>query len=361
MNLPIYELKINDSLQDESEVSYVALVDAPAIQREFQVFSDQFIEPSKGEHQDEFLQRCIKYVIDEGKEPDQAVAICNSLWDNHFDGGVSFDYDGVLTKGAGIDLLDKAISRGTNVYIVSARSDDAALKEFAAKHKVKAENVFATGSNKAKVEKIKELGVSKHYDDNPDVISAIGSIGSQFAEDSQKMTSQKMTNHFQIISEDEHIISGPLMVADMLIYRNNEQFGEHYVKFTAETIKAIAIKFSKKKYSTNVNLMHDPNKKVDGVTMFESFIVDKKRGVMPMSGYADLPDGSWFGSFYVENPKVWDMIKSGEFKGFSVEGMFDYEANMTKEEKMLNEIAELINSNSSEALDKISAILSDIK
>lgn len=354
MELPIYELKINDSLQDDSEVSYVALVDNPAIQRDFQVFNDQFVEPSKGEHQKDFIDRCVNYVIDEGKDPDQAVAICNSIWENHFAGGVSFDYDGVLTKSAGIATLDKAVARGTNVYIVSARSDDSALKEFASKHNVKAANVYATGSNKAKVEKIKELGVSKHYDDNPDVISALGSIG-------QKMYGQNLSNSFQIVSESEHIISGPLMVADMLIYRNNEQFGEHYVKFTAETIKAIAIKFSKKKYSTNVNLMHDPNKKVDGVTMFESFIVDQKRGVMPLAGYSDLPDGSWFGSFYVENPKVWEMIKSGEFKGFSVEGMFDYEANLTKEEKMLRDISELINENSSEALEKIAAILSDIK
>ena len=182
MELPIYELKINDSLQDDSEVSYVALVDNPAIQRDFQVFNDQFVEPSKGEHQKDFIDRCVNYVIDEGKEPEQAVAICNSIWENHFAGGVSFDYDGVLTKSAGIETLDKAVARGTNVYIVSARSDDSALKEFASKHNVKAANVYATGSNKAKVEKIKELGVSKHYDDNPDVIAALGSIGSQFAE-----------------------------------------------------------------------------------------------------------------------------------------------------------------------------------
>ena len=170
-----------------------------------------------------------------------------------------------------------------------------------------------------------------------------------------------MSNSFQIVSEEDHIISGPLMVADMLIYRNNDQFGEHYVKFTAETIKAIAIKFSKKKYMANVNLMHDSNKKVDGVTMFESFIVDKKRGIQPMTGYSDLPDGSWFGSFYVENPKVWDMIKSGEFKGFSVEGMFDYESTYTKEEQALLQIAELIKEGGDNAIQKISDILNFTK
>ena len=89
MNLPIYELKINEALNDESEVSYVALVDAPAIGRDFQVFNQEFIEPNKGEHESEFMPRCIKYVMDEGKEQEQAIAICSSLWSEHFAGGVS--------------------------------------------------------------------------------------------------------------------------------------------------------------------------------------------------------------------------------------------------------------------------------
>jgi len=455
MELPIYELKINESLNDESEVSYVALVDAPAIKKDFVAFKDEFVEPNKGEHQDEFLQRCIKYVIDEGKESEQAVAICNSLWDNHFAdqtcpiatqdiktnlanrqnainvahygplnpnlpneeywiakgkqfnttpenakqsvcgncsffnvskmikdciaqgiggeldpyqvidagelgyceafdfkcaskrtcdawvvggpikmaGGVSFDFDGVLTTSKGIALLDEAVSRGTNVYIISARSDDKTMKEFAQKHGVKLSNVYATGSNKAKVEKIKELGLSTHYDNNIDIVKELGSIGNKF----------QTTMGFAITNEDEHIISGPLMLADELIYRNNDRFGEHYVKFSADTIKAIAVKFAKRKFQDNVNLMHDSNQAVDGCTMFESFIVDKKRGILPMAGFEDVADGSWFGSFYVENPEVWSKIKSGELKGFSVEGLFDYAAPETPEEQALKKINKLLN------------------
>ena len=394
--------------------------------------------------------------MDEGKEQEQAIAICSSLWSEHFAGGVSFDFDGVLTTSEGIKKLNDYVVNGGDVYIVSARHTDTELKDFASKHGIPESHVFATGSNKAKVQKIKELGVSKHFDNNADVVSELGSIGQKFAEEtyndypkeasenakialrwaeengwgdcgtavgkaranqlangesisrdtiarmsaferhrqnsdkelgdgcgrlmwlawggdagiewaSRKLEQidnkkgQKMSNSFQIVSEEDHIISGPLMVADMLIYRNNEQFGEHYVKFTAETIKAIAIKFSKKKYMANVNLMHDSTKKVDGVTMFESFIVDKKRGIQPMTGYSDLPDGSWFGSFYVENPKVWDMIKSGEFKGFSVEGMFDYESTHTKEEQALLQIAELIKEGGDNAIQKISDILNFTK
>lgn len=156
----------------------------------------------------------------------------------------------------------------------------------------------------------------------------------------QQIDKTKLT--FAITNEEQRIISGPLMLADQLIYRNNDTIGEHYVKFSAATIKAISIRFAKKKYQTNVNLMHDPQKQVDGVTLFESWLVDSERGVMPMKGYESVSDGSWFGSFYVENEQVWQAIKSGEYRGFSVEGMFDYDNPIETDQQKLQKIIELL-------------------
>ena len=332
MNLPIYELKISESLNDDSEVSYVALVDLPAIKKDFLAFNEQFINPSKGEHETDFIPRCVKYVVDEGKDSEQAVAICKSIWAEHFAADkVSIDYDDTLSTSRGKDLAKRLIDEGKTVYIISARNELTGMLQTATELGIPESRVYATGSNKAKVEKIKELGISKHYDNNADVVKELGSIGSKFA------------MSFQVVNEDERIISGPLMLADELIYRQNESFGEHYVKFSADTIRQIAIKFSKKKFQNHVNLMHDQNQKVDGVTMFESFIVDKKRGILPMKGFEDVADGSWFGSFYVENEKVWQSIKSGEYKGFSVEGLFDYEEPISAEKEALQRIEKLLN------------------
>lgn len=125
------------------------------------------------------------------------------------------------------------------------------------------------------------------------------------------------------INEEQRIISGPAMVADQPIYRKDEN-GEYNVFFTAETIRDIAIKFFKKDYQKNLNLFHDPNLAVDGVTIFESFVSDAARGISPMKGFEDLPDGSWFISAKVDNDEVWAKIKSGEVKGFSVEGIFSF-------------------------------------
>ena len=68
---------------------------------------------------------------------------------------------------------------------------------------------------------------------------------------------------------------------------------------------------------------------------------------MPMKGFEDVPDGSWFGSFKVDNEEVWQMIKDGKVKGFSVEGLFNY-----KPKKVMQ---------SASLMDSIKKILSEVK
>ena len=93
--LPLYKLTIKEDVNSIEEVDAVAFVDQPAIGENFFAFKNEnFIEPNKGEHETDFMPRCIKYVMDEGKEQEQAIAICSSLWSEHFAGEkISFDYD----------------------------------------------------------------------------------------------------------------------------------------------------------------------------------------------------------------------------------------------------------------------------
>ena len=262
--------------------------------------------------------------------------LTKKIYDTDFfaDVKISIDYDDTLSTDRGKELAKRLIADGEIVYIISARNDVDGMLGVAESLGIPKSRVYATGSNTAKVQKVKDLGITKHYDNNADVVNELEGIGKKFAQQFS----------FAILSEEKRIISGALMLADELIYRNNEKMGEHYVKFSADTIKMIAIKFAKKKYQNNVNLMHDPSQKVKGVTMFESWLVDKERGIMPMKGFEGVADGSWFGSFYVENEKVWQSIKKGDYKGFSVEGLFDYVEPISAEENALKEIKELLNS-----------------
>lgn len=126
------------------------------------------------------------------------------------------------------------------------------------------------------------------------------------------------------INEEKKIISGPAMIADLPIYRSDEKLGEYYVVFNKQSIQAIVEKFSAKGYLQQFNLFHDEKKKVDDVTVFNSFIVDSALGINTPVNFEDLPDGSWFISAKVNNEDVWKKVKDGELKGFSVEGIFTY-------------------------------------
>jgi hypothetical protein len=127
-----------------------------------------------------------------------------------------------------------------------------------------------------------------------------------------------------VLNEEKRIISGPAMVADMPIYRNDEKMGEYFVVFDKPTIQSIVEKFSAKGYLQNFNLFHDEQQQVTDVTIFNSFISNKELGISPMVGFEDVADGSWFISAKVNNEDVWQKVKDGVIKGFSVEGFFNY-------------------------------------
>ena len=152
----------------------------------------------------------------------------------------------------------------------------------------------------------------------------------------------KNEQKFQIVSEDKHIISGCAMLADTPIFRSDASFGDYYVAFSKETIVKIVQKYFKKGYQNNVNLMHDPNQIETGVTMFESFISDKSRGIQPMKGFEDAPDGSWFVSMLVENDAVWEQVKAGMVNGFSIEGIFNYAPKQSEDSIKMQKIYDIL-------------------
>jgi hypothetical protein len=153
----------------------------------------------------------------------------------------------------------------------------------------------------------------------------------------------KHPQKFEIHNEDKKVLMGPLMIANLPIYRKDPQMGEYYAIFDSETIEEIVQKFFKNKNNSNVNRMHNPNQKVDGVYMYQSWIIDREKGVHPPSAFNGLSDGSWFGMYKVENDEVWnDFIKSGELKGFSIEGLFEHEPYTEKPEDIIQQIIETI-------------------
>ena len=141
-----------------------------------------FVERNPGEDRSDYINRCTEYLItNEGKSPEQAYAICNSEADEYSIGqNVSFDYDDTLNTPRGRGLALHELQSGSNVYIISARGNKEGMYPIADELGIPHSKVFATGSNKAKIQKIKDLRIDKHYDNNEDVIDSLGTIGIQF-------------------------------------------------------------------------------------------------------------------------------------------------------------------------------------
>lgn len=137
-------------------------------------------------------------------------------------------------------------------------------------------------------------------------------------------------------SEEKQMVTGVLARCDYPIYRNDEQLGEYFIQFDKTVIEKMAEKMLKQNNQNQVNIEHIPDSDVEGVEMVELFIKDSEKGINP-TGFEDIKDGSLFATYHITNNEIWNKVKDGTFKGFSIEGQFDF----LKEEKEIDDDAEL--------------------
>ena len=137
------------------------------------------------------------------------------------------------------------------------------------------------------------------------------------------------------------LLYGALLIPDQLIYRRNEETNEeYYVKYSKETIRAIAYNYLKQANQNNATVEHA--KVVDGVSLVETWIIEGENDKSKNFGFS-LPEGTWFGCMKVENEEVKQQIQNKEVLGFSIEGNFiaEKEMYMSNQEPTLLEEIEL--------------------
>lgn len=128
----------------------------------------------------------------------------------------------------------------------------------------------------------------------------------------------------RMASEEKHIVHGVIMRANYPIFRRGRAgMPDYFMLFDPDTIRVMAEKYIRDNFANVVDLDHD-GEPVAGVNLVQWYIKDTARGVSPV-GFESIEDGSLFGEFHVTNAEVWDRIKSGEFRGFSLEGFFALE------------------------------------
>jgi hypothetical protein len=144
------------------------------------------------------------------------------------------------------------------------------------------------------------------------------------------------------LDSDKQIISAPLMLANTPIYRKDKMNGEHYIVFTQATLEKMAINFFKNNVR-EFNEMHNSAFGIDNATVVESWLKTSENDKSVALGFKDVPVGSWFISVFIDDKQYWEEnIKSGKFKGFSLEGFFE-KVQLSAEEPIVNETEKELN------------------
>ena len=191
-----------------------------------------------------------------------------------------------------------------------------------------------------------ELKIGDSLEDEFQVYAVAGVDKPATGVDFFAFSEQVSVMNFAEINEDERIVIGAAMIPNMLIYRCEKDdkgniVKEYNVFYTKETIANIAVKFFEKGFQKNFNLMHDPNQQKDGVVFFQSFIKDTAKGIEGMKG--NYSEGTWFLGGKFNNDEVWAKVKSGEIKGWSVEGYFKMHVQEMSDEQAVEELKKMMN------------------
>jgi hypothetical protein len=146
------------------------------------------------------------------------------------------------------------------------------------------------------------------------------------------------------VDGEKRILMGAALVPNKQIYRKNGD-KEFYIYFSEETVRKASELFLMRANQNNATLEHE-KKMLEGMSVVESWIIeDEKQDKSAKYGF-NLPKGTWMISMKVNNDEIWNKVKAGEVKGFSIEGYFvdKYEMSLqeTEEDRLINAIRDLI-------------------
>lgn len=157
---------------------------------------------------------------------------------------------------------------------------------------------------------------------------------------------------------EKYTIVGSVLRPDFNIYRYDPETDyEYLITFTKESIAQLA--HDHLRYYKNSNFSTDHETYVNNIYLMESWIVENEEDKAKTVYGLDCEVGSWVIMAKVDSTEIWDRIKNGELKGFSIEGLLGFDnvydeyfkkikekenINMTKEETkgFLDEIKDII-------------------
>jgi hypothetical protein len=180
--------------------------------------------------------------------------------------------------------------------------------------------------------KVIELIIS---DETQDGIAAISVVDMPAIEENFIALNQQIEVKLAEVDSEKKILMGAALIPNKQIYRKDKKGNEFYVYFSVDTIRKASELFFKDGNQSQTTLQH--NEKLTGLTVVESWLIaDEQMDKSKKYGF-DLPVGTWMISMKVDNADVWSKVKTGEIKGFSIEGYFADKVEMQSEEELLIE------------------------
>jgi hypothetical protein len=144
------------------------------------------------------------------------------------------------------------------------------------------------------------------------------------------------------VDAEKRILMGAALIPNKQIYRKNDKNEEYYIYFSEETVRKASELFFMNSNQNNATLEH--KQKLEGMSVVESWIVEGSHDKSMNYGF-NFPKGTWVISMKVNNDEIWNKVKLGEVKGFSIEGYFadKYEMSLVNDEQILmDKIKEII-------------------
>lgn len=164
-----------------------------------------------------------------------------------------------------------------------------------------------------------------NFDETKEGVYAISLVENPAIEVDFIALSKQETIQMASVDEEKRLLISPVLIPDKAILRVDD-FGNPYnIVFPAETIRQAQQNFYKQGYQSNSTLEHDQSMKLSDVTFVESWIIEDEVHDKSVKYGFNLPVGTWMSIMKVDSDEVWAKVKSGEVKGFSIDGVFDIE------------------------------------
>ena len=146
------------------------------------------------------------------------------------------------------------------------------------------------------------------------------------------------------LENEKRLLVGAALIPNKPIYRNING-KEFYISFDEATIEKLAQDFLANDYQHNITIEHQQG--VDDIAVVESWIKTSENDKSVGYGLNE-PIGTWFISVKVNNEEIWNRVKNGDYKGFSIEAMVGLDENLelnnqlSMNEELIEKLREII-------------------